>query len=538
MKKKIIALLVLISVVIQTTACGFTDNLKNTASNVIDATKEKVVEIKDKIVDWYEQVDLSKVEEGWNHAVDYLSSTYAAAMGSQYVQDVGNAINALKADINSAYGSARTVASEAGYAAEKWVADTFNIDAIAGGSAYRADVVGSNALGSVDVNTTYGENASLKYYKTANGSASAQAKNILEKYNEYKNTVDSPMSLEQYLDNRGYNKNDMNALYASIYEGQTRIIPTDQLSEAKDYLKGKIDKIENPIEKKAYSETLKHLKDRLEAPDGTSSTPVSYEDMQAIAELAQDGEFRPEDFNISTSQIITPKYLIKQSIMSGLTSASLNMAFSIGPDIFSILKEAAVGKGIDDEKLKEVGIDGILSGSIGFVEGSVSCALLTACKAGKFGPDLVDVSPNIIGTLTVLVIDAIRYGYSIATGEITVLDYSNLMAEEIFVSIAAHGLGTVLGILLPMIPFSYMAGCMAGSMVAASGIQAVKNIILEIKDGGGFEAIVPVNVIETANVVKDKIMELNIKDRLSSLKDSAVSVANDGYIFVKSIFEG
>lgn len=364
MKKKLTVLLVIISIMMQMTACGFADKAKNTASNVVDTVKEKATEVKDKVVDWYEQVDLSKVEEGWNHAVDFLSSTYASAMGSQYVQEVGNVINMMKTHINEAMGSARTVASEAGFAAEKWVADTFSIDAVAGGSAYRADVVGSNGLASVDVSTNYGENASLKYYKTANGSASAQAKNIIEKYNEYANGVDSPMSLEQYLDNRGFNKNDLDALYASIYEGQTRIIPSDQLAAAKDYLNGKINKSDDILKNKAYVETLDNLKDRLVAPDGTSSKPMTYDEMQAVAELAQNGDFKPEDFGITTSQIITPKYLIKQSVISGLTAASLNMAFSIGPDVFSIIKEAALGNGIDDEKLKEVGIDGVLSGSL------------------------------------------------------------------------------------------------------------------------------------------------------------------------------
>ena len=172
------------------------------------------------------------------------------------------------------------------------------------------------------------------------------------------------MSLEQYLDNRGFNKNDLDALYASIYEGQTRIIPSDQLAAAKDYLNGKINKSDDILKNKAYVETLDNLKDRLVAPDGTSSKPMIYDEMQAVAELAQNGDFKPEDFGITTSQIITPKYLIKQSVISGLTAASLNMAFSIGPDVFSIIKEAALGNGIDDEKLKEVGIDGVLSGSL------------------------------------------------------------------------------------------------------------------------------------------------------------------------------
>ena len=536
MGKRLLCIILMIAIVLQTTSCGVMDDVKNTADKVVNVAKEKAIEVKDQIVDWYEQIDFSMFEKGWNHAVDFLSSTYASVMGSQYVQEVSNAINTMKADINAAYGSARTVASEAGFAAEKWVADTFNIDAIAGGSAYRADVVGSNGMGSVDVTTNYGENASLKYYKGANGSASAQATTVLKEYNKYAYNSSSPMSLEEYLDKHGI-ENNMDAIYASIYEGQTRIIPEDQLSVAKDYLKGKIDKSDSAFQSKAYAETLENLKDRLEAPDGTSSKPITYDDMQAVAELAQDGEFTPEQFGISTSQVITPKYLIKQSVISGLTSATINMALSVGPDIFSILKEAALGNGIDDEKLKVVGVDGILSGAVGFVEGSVSCAIYTACKSGKLGEKLIDVSPRIIGTLTVLVVDAVRYGYSIASGDITALDYSNLMAEEIVVAVVAQGLGTLLELLLPIIPFAYMAGCMAGSMIAVAGIQSIKNIILEIKDGGGFEAIVPVGVFKTVNVIKDKISELEIQDRLSSLKDSAVSVANDGIIYIKSVFE-
>lgn len=536
MEKRLLCIILMIAIVLQTTSCGVMDDVKNTADKVVNVAKEKAIEVKDQIVDWYEQIDFSMFEKGWNHAVDFLGSTYASVMGSQYVQEVSNAINTMKADINAAYGSARTVASEAGFAAEKWVADTFNIDAIAGGSAYRADVVGSNGMGSVDVTTNYGENASLKYYKGANGSASAQATTVLKEYNKYAYNSSSPMSLEEYLDKHGI-ENNMDAIYASIYEGQTRIIPEDQLSVAKDYLKGKIDKSDSAFKSKAYAETLENLKDRLEAPDGTSSKPITYDDMQAVAELAQDGEFTPEQFGITTSQVITPKYLIKQSVISGLTSATINMALSVGPDIFSIIKEAALGNGFDDEKLKEVGVDGILSGSVGFVEGSVSCALVTACKAGKLGEKLVDVSPRIIGTLTVLVIDAVRYGYSIASGEITAFDYSNLMAEEIAVAVIAQGIGTLLELLLPIIPFAYMAGCMAGSMVAVAGIQTIKSIILEVKDGGGFEAIVPVDVVKTASVVSDKLAELEIKDKVSSLKDTVVSVANDGIIFIKSVFE-
>lgn len=285
---------------------------------------------------------------------------------------------------------------------------------------------------------------------------------------------------------------------------------------------------------KAYTETLDNLKDRLEAPDGTSSKPMTYDDMQAIAELSQKGEFDPEDFGITTSQIITPKHIVKQSINAGLTSAALNTVFTIGPDIFTILKEAAKNGNFDEAQLKQVGVDGLLAGSEGFVEGSVSCAILTACQAGKFGTNLTNASPEVIGTLTVLAIDAIRYGYALSKGEITALDYSNLMTEEIVVAIVSQASGAALQMMLPAVPFAYMAGCMAGGMLATAGLQTVKDIVMEVKDGGGFEAIVPANTVQTMNVITDKISDLHITDQLSGFKDTVISTANNGYITIKS----
>ena len=538
----------------QMTACGFADTAKDTAEKAkdtaekaADKAKEKAGQAKDQVLEWYEQIDFDKFKQGWDHAVDFASSKYAASMGSKYVKDVGKAINNMKVDINSAKGSARTVASEAGFAAEKWVAGTFNIDSVAGGSAYKADVVGSNGMGSVDVSTNYGENASLKYYKTASDSAKAQATDILHEYGKYKAKSKNPISLEEYIDKYHVDGKDMDALYASIYDGQTRIIPADQLDEAKDYLKSKSKTFDDYAKKngskraesrsKAYTETLDNLKDHLEAPDGTSSKPMTYDDMQAIAELSQKGEFDPEDFGITTSQIITPKHIVKQSISAGLTSAALNTALTIGPDIFTILKEAAKNGNFDEAQLKQVGVDGLLAGSEGFVEGSVSCAILTACQAGKFGANLTNASPEVIGTLTVLAIDAIRYGYALSKGEITALDYSNLMTEEIVVAIVSQASGAALQMLLPAVPFAYMAGCMAGGMLATAGLQAVKDMVMEVKDGGGFEAIVPANTVQTMNVITDKISDLHITDQLSGFKDTVVSTANNGYIQIKAAVE-
>ncbi len=541
----------------QMTACGFADTAKDTAEKAkdtaekaADKAKEKAGQAKDQVVEWYEQIDFDKFKQGWDKAVDFASSRYAASVGSQavanimnqeHVKKVSNAINDFKTSMNASKGSARGVAQEAGFVAEKWAAGTFNIDAAFRESDYQANVVGSNGLGSVDISTNYGEYVSSKYYKTASGSAKAQADNILNDYKKYANKSKTPMSLPEYVDKHGYNINEIDALLESVYKGQTRIIPSDQLDDAQKYLQGKINNPDtsklSAQDAKRYKETLDKLKDRLEAPDGTASRPATYEEMQAYTELAQKGKFEPEKYGFSTSQFITPQNIVKTSIVSGVSSGTLNMVLTIGPDIFSILKEAAKNGNFDEAQLKKVGVDGLLAGSEGFVEGSVSCAILTACQAGKFGANLTNASPEVIGTLTVLAIDAIRYGYALSKGEITALDYSNLMTEEIVVAIVSQASGAALQLLLPAVPFAYMAGCMAGGMLATAGLQAVKDMVMEVKDGGGFEAIVPANTVQTMNVITDKISDLHLTEQLSGFKDTVVSTANNGYIQIKAAVE-
>ena len=83
-------------------------------------------------------------------------------------------------------------------------------------------------------------------------------------------------------------------------------------------------------------------------------------------------------------------------------------------------------------------------------------------------------------------------------------------------------------------PFAYMAGSLAGGMIANTGFKITKELILEIKDGGGFEAVVPSGAIDTMNVIEDKVSSLDIKEKLTTFKDMTVSTLNDGYIRIKS----
>ena len=139
-----------------------------------------------------------------------------------------------------------------------------------------------------------------------------------------------------------------------------------------------------------------------------------------------------------------------------------------------------------------------------------------------------------VATLTILTIDAIRYGYYLAKGEISAEDYGNLMAERTIIAAITLPSAYALTALLGGTQLAGIAGCLAGSVIAVAGFTVFKNIALKIKDGGGFATIIPVGIVNTIDVAKETVASLNIKEQFSSLKDFVLTTTNDGLIYIKS----
>ena len=536
--KRITSILLAIMLVFQLSSCGLLDSAKNTVGTV----KNSATNIKDKIVEWYDNIDLNCFKKGWDAASSFVAGKYQAVVASDYIANLTSAINQFKSDINSSLGSTRGIAQEAGYAAEYWMSDTFNIDALAKGSNERAIVVGSTELGSVDVETTYGELASLKYYRTAPDSARAQAKTIIGAYREYKSKANNPVSLEEYMEKHFSDLLNQKALLSSIYDGQTRIIPSDQLHEAKLFLEGRISKLGSIDGQasseltKTYIETLNNLRDRLQSPDGTQSTPITNAEMQAVAELAIDGEFTPEDFGFKLTQIIRPKYVLKNSLDAGFDSAIFKTALTVAPDVLSIIIDAIKTGELDTSMLKETGIDGLIAAGSGFLEGSISYSLVVAAQAGALGDALKSASPTVISAIVVITVEAIRYGYSLAKGDITPEEYGCLMAQMCLGYAVSAPIAAAVVLLTPNhVKLGIFIGGIIGSFIASGIVSGVKTIVLAVKDAGGFLAILPDGVIDTLDVYKAEIAKLNIKEAVSSLKDIVLSTLENGKISISRL---
>ena len=477
-------------------------------------------------------------EDGWKAAIEYLGNSVAASESDDYISQVKDAIDAFEELINQSHGSERGIAQEAGFVAEKWTAATYNIDAALNESLYHAEAVGSNLLGSPDVTLFDDEGeevlqASLKYYESGGKSAAAQATTILEAYQKYlgKTKSDNPLSFQAYCEKNGYDS-DVDALY-SIYEGQIRIIPEDQLDVAVDYLNGLID-----LPDDQYAETLEKLRVRLEAPDGTKSKPATYEEMQAVAELAQNGDFSPEQFGFSITQIITPKYVVKQAIKGGLSSAAIETALSVGPDLFTVIRNSIRDGKLGLDQFKSSGIDGLFAASIGFVEGAMCSLLLSSCRLGILGKGLNDVSPHTVAALVTITKQAIRNGYSLANGDISGLEYGDMMAENVIVVSCSTASGIALQTLLPGLPFAYAIGSFVGQLLASVGYriikEAIKHVVLFISGVGGFEAMLPIdsNVENVCSLPGEKLS--NVKKFLdkSTAKDVSIYYSKDGEVSV------
>lgn len=113
-----------------------------------------------------------------------------------------------------------------------------------------------------------------------------------------------------------------------MYEGQARLIPSDQIEDAIEALNKKIAKelnnLDNP-ERAKVAERLIQVKEKLtshtESPDGASSANLTEAESRELAQLAKEGKFNPERFDITLAKKADFAYLTKNAMNAGLNAA-------------------------------------------------------------------------------------------------------------------------------------------------------------------------------------------------------------------------
>jgi hypothetical protein len=392
--------------------------------------------------------------DGYNTFVDNSIGSRGAFQGANYVNKIAACIDVLEKNINEGFkGKATDVGKLKGNIAEFWHSGTHNIDAAIKEVSARTFVNRSNGRFSVDISSNFGQKIGLKYIESGALSAKAQAESHME-----------------YSKRHGGNIPDNVNPHASGYNGQIRVIPAGQLDEAKAWLERQIAKESTvrPELVEKYKETLSRITDRITSNKGSQSIPLTKEDAEIITKLAKEGAFKASDQGISTEELIQFQYVMRQSLKAGLSAVTISMALKIAPELYKMLMKAIKSEKIGNEDLKRLGV-AALEGSVGgFMRGSVSAGIQTACLGGHLGSALKSADPTVIAAVTVITMNAIKNAIKVATKDMSKAEFANACMRDLFVTTCALVSGGVSQGLTPTMPvLGYMIGSFLGSIAAS-----------------------------------------------------------------------
>jgi len=411
--------------------------------------------------------------DGYKFGTDNLVSISGSFSGKNYIDKINTAIKEAQEKLNDVvYGYNSTSGSAGGYIAEVWHAETYNIDAAVKGvntNAWVPERVGGikETFAQPDISLSNGNNYGLKYYDSGYNSAIQQAKSYWERYNHDFHGTDK--TFEEFLTERGLDP-DTTHKFTSIYNGQFRLIPKDQLNNCIEALNRKISQeaYRGSEAVEGYKETLQHLTDRLNGPNGVESIPLSKEDSKRLALLARDGDIDLNKIGINTENLVTYKYIFQQALNTGMTTAVVSMVLKVAPEIYKAIDKMIKDGQLELKDLENIGLATINGSALGFINGSISAAITTACMAGTFGTTLKSINPSIIGTLTVIVTNSIVYTIKLANKKISKEEFALKISKDIFIASCSIGLGTVTQSLVPELPaFAFLIGSFLGSLAGS-----------------------------------------------------------------------
>jgi hypothetical protein len=410
---------------------------------------------------------MSSFSEGYQNFIK-SSSGHGSFQGAGYVKTVEAEINKLKENINNFSGFGTASDKLKGDVAEFWHSGTHNIDAAVKDVKARTIVDRNNEFASPDISSNFGKNFGLKYYKDGVASAKAQSTSYFQKYMEYKAKTNSDISFSDFLKQRNISENDV-LLHDPIYHGQIRIIPKDQFEAAAEFLKRKIAEETNkrPELVKQYQETLKMLETKIKSNQGSESIALTEKEAYKLADLAKKGEFDPAKYGLTTEELIKFKYIMQQSLKAGLSAAAISMVLKIVPELYKIIENLIKTGEITIDDIKNTGFAALSGGAEGFLRGSISAGITTACSSGQFGSMLKSIDPTIIGAVTVIALNTIQHSYKLALGTITKEEFTDACMRDLFVTTCSLISGSVTQGFIEIPVLGYLIGSFIGSITAS-----------------------------------------------------------------------
>ena len=402
----------------------------------------------------YAHLDKGKSRESWlakniEDGAKAAGVTNVGAYAGQIETALSNANEGMAKTIFTKSGTINMGRNLDGFIAEQHHADTFNLDAAAKGSEYRAKVL-------VPEGKAYAENSmDIGIYDDKG--------KLVKRYQaKYGQDADSTGKL--------FEKGD--------YRGQRKLVPADQ-----------VDQLDNAT-------------DSIEIA-GIKSKPLTKAEAKALQEKAQrEAEAKQYDWN-DASRIDIAKNIGKQALMGAALNAGMQGARIIGRRTWNWL----TGKGNPpaSEDLKEFFESSIKGATNVGVQVAVSGAVVVAVKSGWLGQVLKNSPVGRVVNAAYVGMENAKILYKYSKGELSgteALDAMGTTTSSIVGSLAVAAAGAELGATIgtALGPVGTVVGGLVGGVV---GGMAGSKIGQAIYDGG--KAIVSTAVSVTKSVVSSTV---------------------------------
>lgn len=312
-----------------------------------------------------ESIQKGQSKEGWFvNDIKKATSAYSLNETASYLSDLDSAMAEANANLYDVLLTQEGVISRNpyldGYIAEEWHAQTFNLNAEANGSIYRAEALkpkdGVFGKNSVDI--------VIKDIKTGKVVKRYQAK--------YYQNADATLE--------AFKKGD--------YRGQQKLVPDDQ-----------------------FDNISKKCSNVIEAPDGIKSTPLSKTNAQKLRDEAQSGNWK--EFNWD-------KYATKD-LVKGIGKQARNAAL-LSAAITSIVHVATKKYKGEEIKAKEVAEVAIKSGADSFIKVALAGALKVGVEKNIIKGIPKGKQGYVYAAIAFTAVENVKIGYEMYKGKLTTQD--------------------------------------------------------------------------------------------------------------------
>ena len=416
------------------------------------------------------------LREGYEYFTRNSGALLGAGEGAAWVDGIDEAIDSMRASLEAYKGDGRDLNKLGGYIAEEWHKGTFNIDAAIKDSADRASIPSTRDLASVDIHLKSGGDYSLKYYKTPDDSLAQQAMTYGQRAHK---SPEAARAIEAGL----AKPDDL------LYEGQKRLIPSDQLDGAREVATRKVGKeaANRPEQAERYRRTGSELTDKVSNSDGVESQGLSKQRSRDLAADAKAGEIDLEKYGVTKQQLVQIQDVLHKSLKAGMTAAVVAATLAAAPAMIEAIEYLVKTGELDIDRLRTAGSDALSGGARGFFTGA-SCAAITASAGtGLLGETLQALDPSVVGAMAVVLVSAVGNSAKVVSGRMQPAEMADALIRDSFVAFSAVALGSIVQGLAPQLPvLGYLLGSFVGSTVAGFAYGAGKKATLALCVESGF----------------------------------------------------